>query len=64
MTLLIILLMELCNLLSWLALAFMDLTPGFTTAEEFEMVLVTVTADNATNMVKVFDSLVMIMKGV
>jgi len=43
MTMLITLLMEPCNLLSWLALVFVD------PAEEFEKVLVTVT-DSAANM--------------
>jgi len=53
MTMLITLLMAPCNLLSWLALVFLDLTPGFATAEEIEKVLVTVT-DSAANMIKAY----------
>jgi len=61
MTVFIALLMEPCHLLSWLALVFVVLTPGFATAEESEKVLVTVT-ESAANMMKVFNSPVMTTK--
>jgi len=46
---LITLLIESCNLLSWLSLAFVDVTPGSPQLKNLKKVLVTVT-DSAANM--------------